>query len=79
MTVLGVLQIGTGTRMKVLSTQGGAGMCNNIANVFGPRTVEALMPFEASLGGIAKASGYVAIKPESLHSLPMTGADSVLA
>ena len=65
--------------MKALSTQGGAGMCSNIANVFGPRTVEALMPFEASLGGIAKASGYVAMQPESLHNHPMTDADSVLA
>ena len=34
-------------------------MRDNIANVFGPRTVEALMPIEAPLGDLAHASGYV--------------------
>lgn len=34
-------------------------MRDNIANVFGPRTVEALVPLEASLGDVAHASGYV--------------------
>ena len=57
--VLNALQIGTGARMKALSTQGGTGMRDNIANVFGPRTVEALMPLEAPLGELAHASGYV--------------------
>lgn len=53
------LQIGTGTRMKALATQGGKSMRDNIANVFGPRAVEALTPMDASLGGIAKATGCV--------------------
>ncbi len=57
--VSGVLQIGTGPRMKALSTQGATGMRDNIANVFGPRTVEALMSLEAPLGDVAHASGYV--------------------
>ena len=56
---MSALQIGTGARMKALSTQGGTGMRDNIANVFGPRTVEALMPIEAPLGDAAHASGYV--------------------
>ena len=61
-------QIGTGTRTKALSTQGGQGMRDNIANAFGPRTAEALMPLDASLGDIAKVSGYEAFsgKHESL-------------
>ena len=57
--ILDALQIGTGARMKALSTQGGTGMRDNIANVFGPRTVEALTPLEAPLGDLAHASGYV--------------------
>ncbi|CAK0773475.1 hypothetical protein CVIRNUC_004069 [Coccomyxa viridis] len=52
-------QIGTGTRTKALSTQGGQRMRDNIANAFGPRTAEALMPLDASLGDIAKACGYI--------------------
>ena len=52
------VQIGTGTRTKALSTQGGQRMRDNIANAFGPRTAEALMPLDASLGDIAKACGY---------------------
>ena len=56
---LGALQIGRGPRMKALSTQGGTSLRDNIANVFGPRTVEALMPLEAPLGDVAHASGCV--------------------
>ena len=51
------VQIGTGTRTKALSTQGGQRMRDNIANAFGPRTAEALMPLDASLGDVARACG----------------------
>ena len=57
--------------MKALSTQGGAGMHDNIANVFGPRTMEALIPIEAPLGDIAHASG-LAQSPEPAASEAVT-------
>ena len=47
-------------------------MRDNIANVFGPRTVEALMPIEAPLGDLAHASGYV-------RSRKLAASDSVEA
>lgn len=67
-----VLQIGTGARMKALSTQGGQSMRGNIANVFGARTVEALMPMDAPLGDAGRASGYVYLCWPAQHILLST-------
>lgn len=58
--------------MKALSTQGGQSMRDNIANVFGARTVEALMPMDAPLGVVARASGYVFLCWPAQHILLST-------
>ena len=38
------MQVGTGARTKVISTQGLASMRDNIVTIFGSRTFEALTP-----------------------------------
>lgn len=48
------MQVGTGPRTRVLSTQGLANMRDNIVTVFGSRTAEALITLDGtSLEGLS--------------------------
>ena len=43
------MQVGTGARTKVISTQGLASMRDNIVTIFGSRTFEALTPLDGNI------------------------------
>lgn len=70
------MQVGTGPRTRMLSTQGLTNMRDNIVTVFGSRTAEALVALDGTLAEGLSMHGYAfPMKQELQLSMPLLRRD----